>query len=388
MTQDVRRKTQELLYQLKWFRQLLPLGFKAFIKRCLPIWSWQYLKLSFAKKNVYADDERFGQHKGKSQYTLGIISEFAHSHKHYIAACREMDVSYKVLDITGSDWVEVIRNCQCDAFLVWPSPLITIWKQMYDERLKVMVDDMGKMIFPSYDELWMWESKRRMRDWLVAHNVPHPRTWVFFNLDRVKQFLQSARFPVVFKPDFGDCARAVKILRSKKEALRILNKVWTSGLRLPGAHHLDVQWGSALLQEYLPDVNEWRVIRIGESYFGYKKQKRGDFHSGSHGVIFADPPRKLLNLARCITDIGGFRSMSLDIFETVDGHYYINELQTVFGRDPWDHQMEVNGKPGRYVYDQSDRQWSFEEGIFTENACCNLRVECLLEMLAAKKCQV
>jgi hypothetical protein len=44
------------------------------------------------------------------------------------------------------------------------------------------------------------------------------------------------------------------------------------------------------------------------------------------------------------------------------------------------YKTKVGGKPGRYLYDESDGTWRFQEGTFCENACCNLRVEAFLEM--------
>ena len=75
--------------------------------------------------------------------------------------------------------------------------------------------------------------------------------------------------------------------------------------------------------------------------------------------------------------------MSLDIFETPNGQYRVNELQTVFGTNR-PYEMLVNGKPGRYLYDNDTARWRFEEGIFCQNGCCNLRVADLVELLGGK----
>ena len=364
----------------KLFRKLMPKSLKLFVRRFFPKRSLKYLQAKAASENPFSDDEKFGEYKGDNKYTLGIIKEFTHYHKHYIAACRGLNVSYKVLDISGPNWVDVIRNSQCDGFLVWPSSMMTIWKQMYDERLRIMSLDMSKVIFPRYEALWMWQSKRRMWDWMVAHNVPCPKAWLFYRLEEAEQFLNKAKFPLVFKPDFGDIAKGIRILRSRKEALKHVRKVFSKGIRLPGAHPCDVQWGVVFLQEYLADVAEWRTIRIGNSYFGHQKLKKGDFHSGSGEVGWYDPPKKLLDFVREVTNMGGFNSMNLDIFETADGCYLVNELQSMFGTiRPY--QMLVKGKAGRYLYDYDAKSWHFEEGVFCQNGCCNLRIETLVEML-------
>ena len=62
----------------------------------------------------------------------------------------------------------------------------------------------------------------------------------------------------------------------------LIYKAFRRGIVPRGHNPMDRQWGYVYLQEYLKDAEEWRMIRIGESYFGYRKEKVGDFHSGSH----------------------------------------------------------------------------------------------------------
>ncbi len=91
--------------------------------------------------------------------TLGILREPGHYHANYVAACRAMGISYKLVDIMRPDWLRAVQEANCDAYLVWPSGSQHVWKELYDERLKVMVGELGLLIFPTYDELWLWESK-------------------------------------------------------------------------------------------------------------------------------------------------------------------------------------------------------------------------------------
>jgi hypothetical protein len=72
--------------------------------------------------------------------------------------------------------------------------------------------------------------------------------------------------------------------------------------------------------------------------------------------------------------------MSLDVFETKDGRFLVNELHPVWGvEEP--SEMYVEGRPGRFVYEEATRSWRFEEGVFCQNASCNLRIHTLLELL-------
>ena len=136
-----------------------------------------------------------------------------------------------------------------------------------------------------------------------------------------------------------------------------------------------------MLQEYLPIRWEWRLIRVGESYFGYKKLLEGSFASGSGLKEWIAPPRALFDLLREVCERGSFTSMAMDVFETDKGEYRINELQSLFGCSH-DHQLVVDGKPGRFLFEEAE--YRFEEGLFTRLAAYDLRVEHFVRMLGGR----
>lgn len=353
---------------------------KRFAGRWFPCEYEAHNRRKWRAMDCYADAEEVSTYQAKVDVRLGIVREFAHEHKYYVGACRDMGVPYKILDLSKSDWVDIIQKSDCDAFLVRPSCELSVWKQMFDERLRVMVEDLGKIIYPSYDELWFYESKRRMCYWLQAHGIPHPQTWIFYNCEEALEFARNTRLPIVFKSDFGSAASGVIIFHSRLRLIRWIKRCFRKGTIRKDEDPRDRQWGVVLLQEYLPNAKEWRIIRIGDSYFGHQKLRKGDFHSGSRMYGWYDPPRELLDFTREITEDSKFTSMCVDIFETMDGKYFVNELQSLFGASQ-PHQMRVNGKQGRYIYDSQKEQWRFEEGEFNTNGSCNLRVEVLLKIL-------
>ena len=363
------------------FRRFFPKWFRRFGRLFVP--HEAYMRQLWRLNDPYADAEEVSTCPARVDGRLGILTEITHSHKNYIGACRDLGVPYRLLDISAPDWVRVIRESDCAGFLVHPPSHLTIWKQMFDERLKVMVGDLGKTIYPSYNELWLYESKRRMAYWLEANDVPHPRTRVFYDLEEALESCRTVDLPIVVKSDLGSGASGVRIFRDRSPLRRFVARCFRTGIVRRDGDPRDRQWGSVLLQEYVPDAREWRVIRLGDSFFAHQKLKMGDFHSGSGLVEWCDPPRRLLDFARETTDKGGFTSMNLDTFETPDGRYFVSELQSVFG-SYLPYQMRVNDTPGRYLYDASRREWVFERGEFNKNGSCNLRVETLLRMLGKR----
>ena len=365
---------------IKSLRFLLPARARSFIRRYCAMPGYDL----FIKEELDAfRDEKPSFHCPDSPCTLGIIRELYHFHDSYVAACRERGISYEIIDITGTDWMEKVERPGCDAFLVWPAIGLTTFKEMFDDRLRIMEEELGKIVYPTWRETWLLDNKRRTRDWLTANSIPLPRTWVFYDKKEAIDFAASTPLPVVFKTNSGGAASGVEIVRSRSRATRIVKRAFGKGIVPRGGNPLDRQRGSVLFQEYLPGVKEWRMIRIGDSYFGYLKGAVGDFHSGTHRKEWLDPGKPLLDLLKMVTDKGRFTSMNVDVFETHDGRYLVNELHALFGQSTTE-QMRIEGRMGRYLHDSERDAWIFEEGDFARNACANIRVEWLVREILKK----
>jgi glutathione synthase/RimK-type ligase-like ATP-grasp enzyme len=320
----------------------------------------------------------------RTSVALGIIKDSMLGHARYEIACLELGVPYRLIDIAAPDWIQQVQESGCSGFIVRPSPVSLTAKRLFDDRLKVLAEDLGKVVFPSFKSLWLYESKIRIADWLSAHAVPHPRTWIFWDRDEAMGFAQTAELPMLFKTDLGAAARGVELVRSRRQARRLVATCFGKGYRGQERAPQDREWGWVLFQQYIPDAKEWRMVRVGDSYFGHRKLKSGDFHSGSQLVAWDRPPDALLDLTRDITELGGFLSMDIDVLEDASGRYYVNEMHAMFGQKH-EHQMIIDGRPGRFVRDVENGKWCFEEGSFCRNKCYNLRVQTLLALVAQRE---
>ncbi len=127
-----------------------------------------------------------------------------------------------------------------------------------------------------------------------------------------------------------------------------------------------------IIQDFIPIKWEWRIIKIGESYFGHQKLLKGKFASGSDLVGWVEPPHELLFMIKELCEKGNFDSMAMDVLESLDGKFYINEIQSLFGSF-LPYQMRINDVPGRFVI--INNQFVFEEGEFNKYGSNLLRVE-------------
>lgn len=338
-----------------------------------------YREYSNQMANPYRDDPDRVEFETSSA-VVGIVYSKMNYHKFWIAACRDLMVSFQIIYLERNDWLEQVQASNCDALLVWPDISDDATKIMQDERLRIIKSELKKEIYPSLKSVWLYENKRVQHYWLKTHGFKTPQTWVFYRLEEAIAFLQQATFPLVFKSNLGASASGVYIVKDKKEALKKATLFLQNGYKVKGEKRIPRQVGSLYIQEYLPSVKEWRMVRIGDSYFGHGKDMIGQFHSGSGKANWDMPSKQAFDLLYDVTEKGGFTSMDVDMFEDSLGHLYINELQTVFGTSIAKEQLKVDGIPGRMLRNESG-EFVFEAGEFCVNHLCNLRLKYLLEQI-------
>jgi hypothetical protein len=367
-----------------------PMALARFVPVSARDWCRRVVNLTEWEMTRYRARDPFSQEPPEynapgSRFRLGILREFMHYHKWYVAACRELGLSYRILDLSDNEWIEHVTASGCDAFLAWPSSHLRAWRDLFDDRLRLMEYELGLTVYPAYRETWMYENKRRTCDWLATKGVPHPKTWIFYERALALEFAAKTELPIVVKTSLGASHSGVWIVRDRAALQRQVRRALTRGLLARGQHRSETEAGFILMQQYLPDAREWRMVRIGNSFFGHPKGRVGEFHSGSGKVEWAAPETRHLDLLKQVTDLGGFTSMDVDIFETRDGQLLVNELQTVFGAGFSVDQARVNGRAGRFVYQGGAEPWRFEAGGFARNACANARVEYLLQRLELER---
>jgi glutathione synthase/RimK-type ligase-like ATP-grasp enzyme len=341
---------------------------------------------------------------------IGILrNENVSSAVKWEMACDKRKLTYKTIDLTKSDWFEQINSAQFDFFLLKPPGKLERYKTLYDERLYIISKVLGFKTFPSFEECYIYENKRLLSYFLRARNIPHPPTYVFYDPKEALDFVRTHPLPLVGKTSIGASGTGVVVLKdfrtaknyikqafSKKGIKRRLGpnrvtgtpKKWIKkALNSPSYFvsrikeyleiYRDSQHDFIILQEYIPHDFEWRAVRIGDSYFAHKKIKYGEKASGTKGIDYLDPPRRLLDFVRDICESNSFTCMAVDLFEDSRGGYLVNELQTIFGHVQ-DYILAINGKPGRFVYQNGS--WIFEAGDFNSNESYDLRLQTALEI--------
>jgi len=342
----------------------------------------------------------------KKDILLAIPSSREKLDSHIVNACEFLNVRYARFDIYANDWMETLCNINPDGCVYIPEFRYEAWRSLFSERIRFISNELKIPIYPQTHELDLYESKRRMSYWLNLNKIPHPKTWIFGSKKEAEQFIENAKFPLIFKTDFGNASSGVRRVSNINEARSIYRRSFGNGYRIPvfkeGSIDLinrtkalirpfyrklrserniprDLELDVALFQEMIDIAHEWRVIKVGNFYFGHEKvANENGFHSGSGHSEWTIPSDRIFNFARSVCTKGGFNTMSLDIFEDQKGDLLVNELQTVFGVIAKNQMYrETDGQLVglRRYFDNNLNQWKEEEGEFGQDYCYRLRIE-------------
>ena len=345
---------------------------------------------------------------------LGILkNEFDEGHINWEKACQKNKIECKIIDLTSNSWLEEVETGDFDGFLTCPSARESLYKKLYDERIYILNKTLNKFVYPNYDEISLHENKKYLSYWLKANNIPHPKTFIFYSLNNAVDFFKNKKLPIVAKMNIGASGKGVRIFRETTDVLNYLKEAFSKGIRqswgpniLMGDYgnriisilknpkriirkltiykknYLETQRGFVIFQDFVKHDYEWRVVKIGNSFFGHKKVKTHDKASGTKGIIYDLPPDDLLDFVDHLCNKFNFNCMAVDLFENPYGGYYVNELQCIFGHVQ-DHICENNNNPGRII--KRNGEWIFEEGIFNENLSYDLRLSNFVNILKSKQ---
>ena len=315
---------------------------------------------------------------------------------------------YSVINLTKSDWLVRLNEYNPTVCLNKPGGYSNRFKHIFDQRLYLIVQYLKIPVYPSLDEVLIYENKAYFYEWLKINNLPSAETWLFYHLPEALIFAKSAKYPIVAKLNIGASGDGVSFLKNPAETKLYLETAFHVGIKprsgpklkkgkiiqravkiffTPGALQKKIfkykvqseesQKGFVIFQEFIPHEYEWRVVRIGESFFAHKKLIEKNKASGSLLKNYDDPPLDLFEFVKKITDKYHLYSQAVDVFES-ENKYIINEMQCIFGQSD-SFQMLVGGKPGRYT--KIKGVWEFEEGDFNKNESYNLRVAYIVDKM-------
>ena len=243
-------------------------------------------------------------------------------HPRWVTYCKSKDIPYKVVNCYDSDILEQLKDCDA---LLWHHGQMNPKDILFAKQLLFSLEQSGFPVFPNFNTAWHFDDKVGQKYLLEAINAPLIPSYVFYSKKSALDWVNKTTFPKVFKLRGGAGSANVSLVRTKKEALILINQAFGKGFRqYQPWTNLKERWrkyrnnltdlydvfkgvlrfykepefskiigyerGYIYFQEFIPNNDsDIRVIVIGNKAFALKRMiRKGDFRaSGSGKMKFA-----------------------------------------------------------------------------------------------------
>lgn len=307
----------------------------------------------------------------------------------WIAYCKEKEIPYKVVDCYKSDIIQQLEDCDG---LMWHFYQADPRDFMCAKQILYAVQSSGKKVFPDFNTCWHFDDKVGQKYLLEAIGAPLVPSYVFFSKSEALNWARQTSYPKVFKLRGGASSDNVRLVKTKHQAVRLINKAFGQGFRRYNPWNgLQERWrrynlgkanftdlleafghffiktnfeknagrdkGYAYFQDFINGCTfDIRVKVVDDKCWVYKRMvRKNDFRaSGSDDQVFSPEgvPAEVIETAFSLSRKLQLKSVAFDFILSPEGDFFLLEMSYGFGYKDAQH----------YAYWDSEMHW--HEGSF------------------------
>ncbi len=168
------------------------------------------------------------------QHTVGSYSD------RWIDYCKQNNYNYKLVDCYKSDIFKQLDGC---THFLWHFKHSRLKDMLFAKQLLYSISNMGIKVFPNYNTVWHFDDKIGQKYLLESIGAPLVNSYVFYDKISALEGVNKASYPFVFKLRGGAGSSNVKLIKSKAQALKVINVAFSKGFySKPPAHRMKENW--------------------------------------------------------------------------------------------------------------------------------------------------
>lgn len=284
----------------------------------------------------------------------------------WIEYCEKKNIEYITVNAFDNDIIEKVKSC--DAFM-WHHHHGDFKDVLTARRILFALEHAGVKVFPDFNTGWHFDDKVAQKYLLEAIDAPLVPSYVFYDKQEALEWAKNTDFPKVWKLKGGAGAVNVKLVRSKKDAIKLINIAFGKGFsqfdRLgnlkerykkyksgkdtllgvaKGVGRLIIptefaklqsrERGYVYFQEFVPNnMHDTRVVVVAEKAAAERRKVReNDFRaSGSGKFSFNDINIDAVKIALDVSKRLKLQSAAFDFVEDENSNPLIVEISYGFG---------------------------------------------------------
>lgn len=237
----------------------------------------------------------------------------------WIAYCKQENITYKIVNAFENDIIHQVKSCDA---LLWHHHQSVYKDVIAAKKILFALEHAGVKVFPNFNTSWHFDDKVAQKYLLEAIDAPLVPSYVFYDKKEATNWANTTTYPKVFKLKGGAGSANVKLVRTKSECIKLINKAFGKGFKqfdgkgyfldsikkyksgtkslkqmakafgrmlisTEYAKNVPPERGYAYFQEFIPNNDsDIRIIIIGNKAYGLKRMViKGDFRASGSGAI-------------------------------------------------------------------------------------------------------
>ncbi len=144
----------------------------------------------------------------------------------WIEYCKNHNINYKIVNCYDSDIIMQLKECDG---LMWHWQHIDYKAKLFAKQLILSLDRINFPVYPNSNTSWHFDDKLGQKYLLEAINAPMVKSYLFYDKESSLNWINNTSFPKVFKLRNGAGAFNVKLIKTKHEARKYINRVFGKG---------------------------------------------------------------------------------------------------------------------------------------------------------------
>lgn len=319
---------------------------------------WQYIDT--ADKVVLENTNK------KKLPTVGLVKDldnygvYVQKRSHwpkYERFLKNNNIPYSFFEIHNADWAEQAKKYD---LIIYRPDISPSRMHEAESKLYFIEKHLNITCFPSYEEIWSYEDKVRSNYLLEKYKIPHVPTFTSNSKADTLKYIDCCTFPLISKISCGSVSRGVEMIKTKKQAEKLINKIFSGGRKTYWSDYKQKDY--VYFQEFIEDAKfDLRIVIIGEKVFGYYRfAPKNDFRASGAGIykyIVPELPVEAMKTALITKQAFGSTVLAVDMIKSErSGQYLVIESSVFFDIDDPD-ELVIDNVTGYY-------EWSMKNGAY------------------------
>ena len=284
----------------------------------------------------------------------------------WIEYCKSNNIKYKLFNAFDNDVINEIL--EYDLFL-WNFHHTLKCDIIHAKSLLFTLEKKGVKVYPNFNTMYHFDDKIAQKIIFEAFGIPSINSYIFYNKNDALIWLNSAKFPKIFKLKSGSGGLNVQKVNTKTHAKKLIKRGFGAGFKsfnlfefakdelnktdynvfklikvfvkllyilIVGTEYTKNstrEQGYVYFQDYIPNNSfDVRLIVIDNKAYGMKRVVRpNDFRaSGSNTFIYDDIDKKILEIGFHVANQLNLQSVAFDFIYS-DDKPVIVEMSYTFG---------------------------------------------------------